>query len=85
MQQEGDLQKLDLGLIAVYVYILLCLINVIAADRQARPTVRAKMEETAEVTPGFLFKTTERETESAAALFSLVPIIPCFIFSSSPV
>lgn len=84
MQQEGDLQKLDLGLTAVYVYILLCLINVIAADRQARRTVRAKMEETAEVTPGFLFKKTERETECSCPV-SLVPIIPCFIFSSSPV
>lgn len=43
------------------------------------------MEETAEVTPGFLFKKTKREAESTAVLFSLVPIIPRLIFSSSSV
>lgn len=45
----------------------------------------AKMKETAEVTPGFLFKKTKREAESTAALLSLVPISPLLIFSSSSV
>lgn len=40
------------------------------------------MEETADVTPGFLFTKTKREADSTAALFSLVSIIPLLIFSS---